>query len=142
MRPFDLFFQLNSKIDGRMFLSLPDDIHEEKATFLQFKKNALRTDQPTDERTDRRTDRPSYRDARTHLKTAQLSRWRNKVSSFRLRKLENVEPFCGIENPLLKNYAQQRRKHCFSVFRCVRISIRGLVRRSVGWSVGPSVMLS
>ena len=25
------------------------------------------------------------------------------------------------------------------VFRCVRISIRGLVRRSVGWLVGPSV---
>ena len=24
-----------------------------------------------------------------------------------------------------------------AVFRCVRISIRGLVRRSVGWSVGP-----
>ena len=34
--------------------------------------------------------------------------------------------------------------HAF--FRCVRISIRGLVRQlvgwSVGWSVGPSVMLS
>ena len=31
----------------------------------------------------------------------------------------------------------------FSFFyRCVRISIRGLVRRLVGWSVGPSVMLS
>ena len=25
------------------------------------------------------------------------------------------------------------------VFTCVRISIRGLVRRSVGWLVGPSV---
>ena len=28
------------------------------------------------------------------------------------------------------------------VFRCVRISIRGLVRRLVGWSVGWSVTLS
>ena len=59
-----------------MFLGLPDDIHEEKPSFLQSKKNALRTDGrtdgPTDRRTDRptnrRTDRPSYRDARTHLK--------------------------------------------------------------------------
>ena len=30
----------------------------------------------------------------------------------------------------------------FTFFRCVRISIRGLVRWSVGWSVRPSVMLS
>ena len=30
------------------------------------------TDEPTDGPTDRRTDRPSYRDARTHLKTAKL----------------------------------------------------------------------
>ncbi len=29
-----------------------------------------------------------------------------------------------------------------TVFRCVRISIKGLVRRSVGWLVGWSVMLS
>ena len=49
-----------------MLLVLPDDIHEEKPSFLQFKKNALRTDR----RTDGPTDRPSYRDARTHLKTA------------------------------------------------------------------------
>ena len=47
-----------------MFLGLPDDIHEEKPSFLQFKKNALPTDGPTD----RRTDRPSFRDARKHLK--------------------------------------------------------------------------
>ena len=54
-----------------MFLGLPDDIHEEKPLFLQFKKKRI-TDQPTDRRTDGRTDgrtdRPSYRDARTHLK--------------------------------------------------------------------------
>ena len=46
-----------------MLLGLPDDIHEEKLSFLQFKKNALRTDQPTDGPTDRptdgRTDRPT-----------------------------------------------------------------------------------
>ena len=55
-----------------LFLGLPDDIHEEKPSFLQFKKNALPTDGPTDGRTDRRTDRPTdrrtdrpgYRDAR------------------------------------------------------------------------------
>ena len=39
-----------------MFLGLPDDIHEEKLLFLQFKKNA----------TNRPTDGPSYRDARTY----------------------------------------------------------------------------
>ena len=76
MRPFDLFFQLNEdrrtdqltylRVEmqfyiSMMFLGLPDDIHEEKPLFLQFKKNELRTH--------RRTDRPSYRDARTHLKT-------------------------------------------------------------------------
>ena len=31
-----------------MFLGLPDDIHEEKPSFLQSKKNALWTDGPTD----------------------------------------------------------------------------------------------
>ena len=39
-----------------MFLGLPDDIHEEKPLFLQFKKNALPTDRRTDGRTDGRTD--------------------------------------------------------------------------------------
>ena len=38
-----------------MFLGLPDDIHEEKPSFLQ-KKNALPTDQPTNRRTDGPTD--------------------------------------------------------------------------------------
>ena len=52
-----------------MLLGLPDDIHKEKPSFLQFKKNALQTDQPTNRRTDRQTDRPSYRNARRHLKT-------------------------------------------------------------------------
>ena len=44
-----------------MLLGLPDDIHKEKPSFLQFKKNAIRTDG--------RTDSPCYRDARTYLKT-------------------------------------------------------------------------
>ncbi len=48
-----------------MFLGLPDKIDKEKPTFLQSKKNELRTDGPTNGR----PDRPSYRDARTHLKT-------------------------------------------------------------------------
>ena len=45
-----------------MFLGLPDDIHEEKPSFLQFKKKCI-TDGRTDRWTDQRTDRPSYRDA-------------------------------------------------------------------------------
>ena len=43
-----------------MFLGIPDKIHEEKRSFLDFENNWLRTDG--------RTDGPSYRDARTHLK--------------------------------------------------------------------------
>ena len=42
-----------------MFLGLPEDKHEEKPSFLQFKKNALPTDRPTDGRTDGRTDGPT-----------------------------------------------------------------------------------
>ena len=37
--------------------------------FLDESVTRGRTDRPTDRRTDGRTDRPSYRDARTHLKT-------------------------------------------------------------------------
>ncbi len=39
-----------------MFLGLPDDIHDEKPSFLQFEKNALRTDRQTDQPTDGPTD--------------------------------------------------------------------------------------
>ena len=56
-----------------MFVGLPDDIHDEKPSFLQFKKKRV-TDPPTDGRTDRRTDRPSYRDSRTHLKSERFSK--------------------------------------------------------------------
>ena len=80
MRPFDLFFNFkHGKTDqqtylpiemqfyiSEMFLSLPDNIQEEKPSILNFENNWLRTDG----RTDGRTDRPSYRDARTHLKIA------------------------------------------------------------------------
>ena len=56
-----------------MFLGLPDDIQEEKTSFLQFEKNALPTDQPTDgptdRRTDGRTDKGSYRVACPQLIT-------------------------------------------------------------------------
>ena len=53
-----------------MFLRFPDDMHEEKRSFLEFKKNALPTDQPTDGRTDRPTDGRTdpLIDVRTHLK--------------------------------------------------------------------------
>ena len=53
---------------SEMFLSLPDNIQEEKPSILNFENNWLRTDGPTDQR----TDRPSYRDARTHLKKVVL----------------------------------------------------------------------
>ena len=39
-----------------MFLGLPDDIYEEKRSFLDFENNWLPTDGPTDGRTDGRTD--------------------------------------------------------------------------------------
>ena len=76
MRPFDLFstFNMDRLTDQQayfpiemqfyisaMFVGFPDEIHDEKPSFLDFENNWLRTD--------RRTDRPSYRDARTHLKT-------------------------------------------------------------------------
>ena len=68
MRPFDLFFQLNYIQTDQltyfpvemqfyiyvMFPGLPDDIHEEKPSFLQSKKKRVtdgRTDGPTDGQT-------------------------------------------------------------------------------------------
>ena len=81
MRPFDLFSPTFEDLQTAqltylpiekqfyisvMFLGRPDDIHEEKPSFLQFKKKRI-MDRRTTQRTDRRTDRPSYRDARTHL---------------------------------------------------------------------------
>ena len=84
MRPLDLFFdfynmdrwtdqQAYFPIEMQFYISamfiefigFPDEIHEEKPSFLDFENNWLRTDGPTDGR----TDRPSYRDARTHLKS-------------------------------------------------------------------------
>ena len=69
MRPFDLFFNMDRRMDQQaffpiemqfyisvMFLSFPDKIHEEKPSFLDFENNWLRTDGPTDGRTDGRTD--------------------------------------------------------------------------------------
>ncbi len=35
-----------------IFLCLPDDVHDEKPSILQFKKKALLKDQPTDGQTD------------------------------------------------------------------------------------------
>ncbi len=68
MRPFDLFSPTFKDLQtdqltylpiekqfyiSVMFLGRPDDIHEEKPSFLQFKKkNALQTDGPTDHPTD------------------------------------------------------------------------------------------
>ena len=90
MRPFDLFFFSTLCEDRRtdqltylpvemqfyisvMFLGLPDDIHEEKPSFLQFKKNALPTHGPTDGRTDGPTDR------RTDGRTDPLIEMRGRI---------------------------------------------------------------
>ena len=56
-----------------MFLGLPDVIHEEKPSFSQLKKNALRTDQPTNRRTDGPTDR------RTDGRTDPLIEMRGRI---------------------------------------------------------------
>ena len=73
-----------------MFLGLPDDIHEEKPSFLQSKKTHYGpTDQRTDGPTDQRTDRPSYRDARTHLKM-RYCREKNCQGA------EKFMPYCAI----------------------------------------------
>ena len=58
-----------------MLLGLPDDIHEEKPSFLQFKKKRITdgpTDRPTDGRTDGWTDGPT--DGRTHPHIESLRR--------------------------------------------------------------------
>ena len=72
MRPFDLLFPL-CNVDRRMdqqayfpieiqfyisamYVGFPDEIHEEKPSFLDFENNWLRTDGPTDGPTDGRTD--------------------------------------------------------------------------------------
>ena len=39
-----------------MFVGFPDEIYEEKHSFLDFENNWLRTDGPTDGPTDQRTD--------------------------------------------------------------------------------------
>ena len=76
MRPFDLFFtfDMDRRTDQQayfpiemqfyisaMFVGFPDEMHEEKPSFLDFENNWLRTDGPTDRRTDPLIE--------THLKT-------------------------------------------------------------------------
>ena len=79
MRPFDLFFQLNSRINGPT--KSPTFLYRCNSTFLwcswaflikYMKKNLhfCNIKKTHCGRTDGRTDRPSYRDARTHLKIA------------------------------------------------------------------------
>ena len=60
--PIEMQFYISA-----MFQGFPDEKHEEKPSFLDFKNNWLRTDGPTDGSTDRRTDRPSYRDVILHF---------------------------------------------------------------------------
>ncbi len=81
MRPFDLFFDFyHGQTDGRtnrdyyliemqfyisaMNVGFPDEIHKEKASFLDFDSNWLLTDGRTGGWADVRTD--SHRDTRTH----------------------------------------------------------------------------
>ena len=77
-RPFFSTFNMDRRTDQQayfpiemqfyisaMFVGFPDEIYEEKSSFSHFENNWLRTDRPKDGR----TDRPSYRDARTHLKS-------------------------------------------------------------------------
>ena len=66
-----------------MFLGLPDDIHEEKPSFLQSKKTHYG-------RTDRRTDRLSYRDARTHLKRKEMSSRGDIVENFSNQNAKSI----------------------------------------------------
>ena len=83
MRPFDLFstFNMDRRTDQQayfpieiqfyisaVFVGFPDDIHEEKPSFLDSDNNWLWTDRRTDRSSEGRTDRPSYRDNRTHPK--------------------------------------------------------------------------
>ena len=59
--PIEMQFYISA-----MFVGFPDEIHEERPSFIDFEINWLRTDGPTDGRTGRAD--PLYRDARTHLK--------------------------------------------------------------------------
>ena len=64
MRPFNLFFDQQAYFPiemqfyfSLMFLGFPNEIHEEKPSFLDFENNWLWTDRPTDGTTDGRIDR-------------------------------------------------------------------------------------
>ena len=49
--PIEVHFYISA-----MFVGVPDEIHKERPSFLDFENNWLRTDRPTDGPTDRRTD--------------------------------------------------------------------------------------
>ena len=49
--PIEMQFYISA-----MFVGFPDEIHEEKPSFLDFENNWLRTNGPTDGPTDERTD--------------------------------------------------------------------------------------
>ena len=49
--PIEIQFYISA-----MFVGFPDEIHEEKPSFLDFENNWLRTDGRTDQRADRTTD--------------------------------------------------------------------------------------
>ena len=49
--PIETLFYISA-----MFVGFPDEIHEERPSFLDFENNWLRTDRRTDRPTDGRTD--------------------------------------------------------------------------------------
>ena len=75
------------------------------------------------------------------LEDASLTSWSCFFSEFYLSNNRGV--LLGMApSALVDGFSPFVRFFSFFFFRCVRISIRGLVRRSVGPLVGPSVMLS
>ena len=71
-------------------------------------------------------------------------RWNKKKDEY--LKIPCAFDVMGQDSGLCLRYArtdiQLEFSSCNHLFRCVRISMRGLVLRSVGWLVGWSVMLS
>ena len=60
-----------------MFAGFPDEIHEEKPSFLDFENNWLRKDGGTEGRTDGRTDGPT--DRPTEGRTDPLIEMRGRI---------------------------------------------------------------
>ena len=62
-----------------MFVGFPDEIQEEKPSFLDFENNWLQTDRRTDRPTDQRTDGPMDRRTDVHSTTDPLIEMRGRI---------------------------------------------------------------